>query len=117
MKEDLSHKQEKRNGHEGKLRQRPPTIVQKRNHAALTAHEHPSAENVRGEKCQCHGHAERHQQHYAADQERKGFEPFHYSWIPASPECISSLPKTKRANSMAMKLNAMGNVIVSNQRG
>ena len=47
----------------------------------------------------------------------KCFKPFHYSCIPASPVCMISFPKTKRENSIAMRLKLIGNEIVKIQRG
>jgi hypothetical protein len=84
---------------------------------ALAAHEDPGAEDVGGQEGQRHRHAERHEEHDAAEQEREGFVPFHYSCIPASPECMSSPAKDEAGEFDRHQPKAIGKEIVSIQRG
>jgi hypothetical protein len=79
LEEHLAHQQEQRDRHQREGRQRPPAVVQKADDPAFAAHEDPGAEDVRRKERQRHGHAERHEKHDAAHEEREGFEPFHYS--------------------------------------
>ena len=40
-----------------------------------------------------------------------------HSWMPASPECISSVPRTKRENSIAIRPKETGKASVSHHLG